>query len=280
MKGVTMNLKDKMVDFRRVDKSKYPELEGYSDKQVYENMIGCGGLYLATKMLRQMNIKKGDIILDLGCGLGTTSLYLARNFDITVIAVDFWNSPEVLIKKASSEGIQNRIIPLQIDITKGIPFAENYFDAIFCLNSLFMFGEKAEFLKNLLKTLKVGGTLCLGSECFNKEPDYKSVADVPKVYNFEYDWGVWEECFSKYHSPQWWSSLLTGTDMLSVTYCQETDDGAILWEDSALNYNDYYSNIISLGAMIPQERLADMALYGRQNDIHTTLFVLAGTKLL
>jgi SAM-dependent methyltransferase len=273
-----MNLKDKMIAFNRADKRKYPELEGYSNNQIYENMIGCGGLFLAANMLRQMNIKKGDVILDLGCGLGTTSLYLARNFDITVISVDFWNSPDVLVERASNEGLQNKIIPLQIDITKAIPFAENYFDAIFCLNSLFMFGEKPEFLKNLLKTLKIGGTFCIGSECFNQDPNYNSVADVPEVYNFECEWGVWEECFSKYHSPQWWSSLLSGTEMLNVTYCQEIDDGTILWEDSALNYDDYYCNILSLGAMIPKERLADIALYGKQNELHTTLFVLTGTR--
>ena len=273
-----MDLKDKMIGFRRIDKRKYPELDGYSDKQIYENMIGCGGLFLAAHMLRQMNIKKGDVILDLGCGLGTTSLYLARNFDITVISVDFWNPPEVLARKAFNEGLQNKIIPLQIDITKAIPFAENYFDAIFCLNSIFMFGDNSEFLKKLLNTLKIGGTFCLGSECFNQEPNYKSEAEIPAVYNFKYDWNVWTECFSKYHSPQWWSSLLTSTDMLSVNYCKEIDDGTILWEDSALNYDDYYSNIISLGAMIPQERLIDMALYGKQNELHTTLFVLTGRR--
>ncbi len=273
-----MNLESKMKDFRRIDKSKYPELAGYSDKQIYEDMIGCGGLFLASEMLRQMNIKKGDIVLDLGCGLGTTSIFLAKKFDITVVAVDFWNSPHSLAIKASKEGLANKIIPIQLDITQVMPFAESYFDHIFCLNSLFMFGDNLEFLRKLLKTLKIGGSFCLGSECFNEEPNYKNLSDVLEVYNFEYEWSIWEGCLSKYHSPEWWKSLLIQTDILDVTYCQELEDGRILWEDSALNYYDYYGNILSSKAMIPQERLVDTILYGKENSPHTTLYILAGIR--
>lgn len=273
-----MNLNELMKDFRIPDKRQYPELDGYSDNQIYENMIGCGGLFLATKMIRQMKLKKGDIVLDLGCGLGTTSIFLAKNFDITVIAIDFWNSPETLAKRAKEEGLTSKIIPIQLDITKVIPFANEYFDAIFCLNSLFMFGDDKDLLKKILNTLKIGGSFCVGSECFNQEPDYKNIENVPKEYNFEYDWEVWDICFSKYHCPEWWKSLITETNMLDVTYCNELDDGTIIWEDSALNYNNYYSEVQSSGAMIPQEKLVDLILYGKHNSPFITLYVLAGER--
>lgn len=273
-----MDLIEKLKEFRTTDRNVYPELIGYSKNQLYENMIGCGGLYLAAKMLRQMNIKKGDILLDLGCGFGTTSLFLAKYFDVTVIAADLWNPPEIIAEKALKENLSNRIIPICLDITQTIPFAENYFDAIFCMNSLFMFGDHVEFLSKLLKVLKPGGNFCLGSECFNQEPNYKNKDEVPKVYNFEWEWSVWESCFSKYHYPQWWESLFRKTNMLDISYCQELNDGVILWEDSAVNYYDYYSKVLSLGAMIPQERLVDMILYGKQNVPYTTLFILAGIR--
>jgi SAM-dependent methyltransferase len=274
-----MDTENLMKDFRRVNKIEYPELNGYQDYQIYEYMLGCGGLFLATQMSRYMKIKKGDIILDIGCGFGSTSIFLAKNFDVTVIAVDFWNSPEVLVKRAQKEGLTNKIIPIQLDITQTIPFAEGYFDAIFCMNSIFMFGENLEFLKRLLKTLKIGGSFGIGSECFNQEPNFKKLSDVPKVYNFKNNWSVWQECFSKYHCPEWWKSLLYKTNMLDIKYCKELDDGSILLEDAALNYFNYYSKILPSGAMISQERLIDIVLYGKRNLPYTTLYVLAGERM-
>lgn len=52
MKGSNMDLEYRIKDFRRPDKREYPELDSYSDNQIYEYMIGCGGLFLASKMTR------------------------------------------------------------------------------------------------------------------------------------------------------------------------------------------------------------------------------------
>ena len=54
--------------FRRLDSSDYPEVAEYSWNEIYgdgDNMAP-GGLYLATVMARAMNLKKGDIVLDIG----------------------------------------------------------------------------------------------------------------------------------------------------------------------------------------------------------------------
>ncbi|OPZ88327.1 MAG: Demethylrebeccamycin-D-glucose O-methyltransferase [Firmicutes bacterium ADurb.Bin419] len=229
-----------------------------------------------SEMVRLMNIKKGGIVLDLGCGLGAAALYLAKEFDVTVIAVDLWNSPETLAKKAYDTGYSNKVIPLQFDITKNIPFAESYFDAIFCLNSLFLFGSEPEFIKRLLRTLRTGGTFCIGSECFNREPDYEV---IPEVYNFNWDWNIWDGCCSNYHSPQWWYSLINNTGDIDIEYCEELKDGRVLFEDYALNYQEYMSkDVIETGAVIPQDKLAEQIRYGIEFGLHPTLYILKGIK--
>lgn len=50
-------------------------------------------------MVRQMNLKKGDIVLDLGCGFGSASIFLAKTYGVTVIAVDLWFSPSALTER-------------------------------------------------------------------------------------------------------------------------------------------------------------------------------------
>lgn len=271
-----MDLKEKMKGFRSPDTKEYPELQGYTKGQIYEDFIGCGGLYLVSKMARLMNIKKGGIVLDLGCGLGSAALFLAKKFDITIIAVDLWNSPQILAKRAYDAGYVQRIIPMQLDITKNMPFAQNYFDAIFCMNSLFMFGEEPDFLKRLFATLKTEGAFYIGSECFNKEPDY---AVIPEEYNFEWDWNIWDGCCSKYHSAKWWYSLIHGTGVLDIEYCEELDDGRVLFEDFALNYHDYIGkSIIETGAIVSQEKLTKQVQYGMEYGLYPTLYILKGVK--
>ena len=272
-----MAMLNRIIDNRR---EKYQELKGLSEAEIYNDFIGCGGLYLAAEMVRKMDLKKGDIVLDLGCGKGETSIYLAKNFGVTVVGVDYWNPAEQLQERAISNGLSDKIVPLQIDITQNIPFNENHFDAIFCMNSLFMFGENKEFLDRLIATLKVGGTLCVGSECFNKEPNFTSIEDVPMVYNFDWHWKVWEECYSKYHSPNWWKSHLGSIDCLEVKYCEELEDGRALFEDFAQNYDNYISKSIrDINAVVPKSMIVDQIEYGVKSGLYPTLYILTGIKI-
>jgi len=207
------------------------------------------------------------------------NIFLAKTFGVTVISVDLWSSPSDLSQRIITEGYSNEIFPLKFDITQQIPFAENYFDAIFCMNSLFLYGDDINFLKKLLGTLKFGGIFCVGSECFNIEPTWDNATEVPKEFNFNWNWDVWEYCGSKYHSPIWWKELLSSTNLLDITYCQELEDAIILYEDMAMNYHSYFSNkILSMGAMIPQDRIVDQILYGRINEISPSLFIMSGRK--
>lgn len=87
---------DIIASFNAPDRSRYPELDGYTRDELYEDFLGGGGLYLATRMVRTMHLRTGDIVLDLGCGKGTTSVFLAKHFGVNVIAVDLWTSATFL----------------------------------------------------------------------------------------------------------------------------------------------------------------------------------------
>ncbi|WDV48079.1 class I SAM-dependent methyltransferase [Clostridiaceae bacterium M8S5] len=274
-----MNIKEKLIDFRTIDIDQYPELKGYGKDKLYDNFIGTGGMYLVTKMFRHMNLKKGDIVLDLGCGFGTTSIYLAEQFDVTVIAVDLWQSPSKLKDRICDNKYYNKIIPLNLDIVENIPFADNYFDAIFCMNSFFIFGDNDSFIEKLLKTLKVGGTFCMGSECFNQEPNFNA-SSIPEVYNFNWKWNIWDICYSKYHSPSWWKSKLKQTKLLEIKYCEELEEGIVFYEDLVLNYYDYFDEeIISKGMIISQESIANQITYSRNKELYPTVFILSGRRI-
>jgi SAM-dependent methyltransferase len=105
-------IRDIIATFRVPDRSQYPELDGYTRDELYQDCSGGGGLYLATRMVRTMRLRPGDIVLDLGCGKGAASLFLARHLGVKVIAVDLWTPATFLNQKFTARGYRDQIVPL------------------------------------------------------------------------------------------------------------------------------------------------------------------------
>ena len=127
---------------RAPDRSRYPELDSYTRDELYADCFGGGGLYLAARMARTLSLHAGDSVLDLGCGKGETSIFLARHFGVKVVALDLWTSATFLNEKFTQRGYGGRIVPLNLDVTHALPFAENTFVAIFCMNSFNFYGAE------------------------------------------------------------------------------------------------------------------------------------------
>ena len=228
-----MDIFDIKNTFRTPNAEHYPELKGYSREAIYEGKMGPGGLYLAAQMSRLLSPAKGQRILDLGCGKGATSIFLAKQFDATVFAVDLWIKAEKLHEYISKHGLENRAIPLNMDVVEPLPFASEYFDAIFCMDAVHYFGLSADFWHHLLAHLKSGGRLCIGSPCFNAEFSERALANLPEVYDDGTD--LWPNEFSKYHSLGWWADLIEGTGLVKILDLKYLDDGEIYWEDDILD---------------------------------------------
>jgi SAM-dependent methyltransferase len=269
-----MDIQEATAGFRSVDREDYPELESYSREEIYDGHCGPGGLYLAAKMAKTMDLKDGDIVLDLGCGRGATSMFLARHFGVKVVALDLWTSANDLNEKLVDRECRDSILPLNMDITKPLPFADGYFDAIFSMNSFSFLGGSVDFLRHLLKHLRQDGRLCVGSECFNEEFTPQEIESPPEVFAWELPSGdnVWDDDFSKQHSPVWWESLFRDSGLLEVLECGELEDGGILLEDAVLY--DIEHNI----DLDDAKRYIDQIIYGFENSPHQSIFIITARK--
>lgn len=99
-----------------------------------------------------INIKKGDKILDIGCGTGIITPILAKRSEAQVLAIDI-SSQMIIEAKKKYSGNENMVY-------KNIDFyelEEKGFDWIVCHNAYPHFLDKEAFIKKLYDSLKENG---------------------------------------------------------------------------------------------------------------------------
>ena len=263
--------------FRPPDQAAYPELEGYSRNDIYRDFFGGGGLYLTVRMLRALNLQPGQKILDLGCGKGETTFYMAQHYEVQVKALDLWTSAEFLKKKFVDRGVSAQTSAIQMDATSPLPYAENEFDAIFCMNSFNFYGANPGFLAHLLKHLKPGGRLCIGSEVLSVEFTPEQLANPPYVYAFnlpapDEHVNVFTGDFITQHTPGWWRNFFQASKLMDVETCFELEDAEAIYQE--LVRYEYENNIDPFDVQICLDQLE----WGHTHEPHKSLFVLCARK--
>jgi len=265
-----MNIEEIKNKFRTPAMGDYPELQGYSRADIYNSKMGPGGLYLAAQIARRLNLSQGQRVLDLGCGMGASSIFLAKQYDVKVVAVDLWISATKLYQQFQKHGVEDLVVPLNLDVTGNLPFAEDYFDAIFCMDSVHYYGGTVSFWNHLFPHLKHAGRLGIGSPCFDQEFSLEILKALPSVYDDGTD--LWPDELSKYHSPAWWKEIIQNTDGMDVIESHELEDGVIYWEDDILN------NLEKGGSAEDAERDASQVSFREQGIPYLTHFVLYAEK--
>ncbi len=266
-----------LASFARPDRARYPELDEYSDDECYRDFFGGGGLYLAIEMLRTLRLRPGDLVLDLGCGKGATSIFLAKHYGVRVVALDLWTSEEFLNEKFKAQGYLDRIFAIQTDATLPLPFPQDYFDAIFCMNSFNFYGGNVSYLKHLLQHLKPGRQIGIGSEALTSEFTREQMEAPPSVYAFRLpppneSVNVFEDDFSKQHTPGWWKQLFQTSGLLNVECCRELEDADVIYQELVRYEHEHQIDPFDVQICLDQME------WGQTHQPRKTLFVLTARK--
>jgi SAM-dependent methyltransferase len=263
--------------FRPPERGAYPELDGDSRDSIYRDFFGGGGLYLAVRMLHFLNLQPGQKVLDLGCGKGESSVFMAKHYGVQVKALDLWTTAEFLTHKFVEWGVSGQTSAIQVDTTGPLPYTENEFDAIFCMNSFNFYGAKPGFLAHLLKHLKPGGRLCIGSEVLSAEFTQEQLASPPYVYAFNLpppneEVNVFTGDFITQHTPGWWKAFFETSGLMDVETCYALDDAEAIYQE--LVRYEYENNIDPCDVQICLDQLE----WGQTHQPHKSLFVLSARK--
>ena len=164
---------------------------------VYNNLMGPNCIRIAEELTSKIQISSNMRILDLGCGTGLTSIFLAKEFGAQVFAADLWEEPKNNYDRFKLFGLEDKIIPLHVD-AKDLPFSHKYFDIVFSIGAYSFFGTSATYLDtSLVPFVKSGGLIAV--EIPGLKVDFNSeVPDELKPF--------WHDDMNL-HSAKWWKDL-------------------------------------------------------------------------
>ena len=189
-------------------------------------MMGPNAMRISEEMASYLDINQSMRILDLGCGCGLSTLLLAQKYGATVFAADLWISPTDNAERFQAFGLTDKAIPLSVDATEGLPFAQGYFDLLFTVGAYQYFGDTKEMLPSLIPYVKKGGYIAVAVNGINYEFG-KNVPDEMKPF-----WN--DEVERTIHSLAWWKSLWEaekGIEIVDVREMRCCKQGWAEWLD-------------------------------------------------
>lgn len=187
-------------------------------------MLGPNAMWLIEILCEKMDLKPGMRVLDMGCGMGLTSIFLAKEFGVTVFANDLWISPTDNYHRFVEIGVDNMVFPIHAEAHE-LPYAENYFDAAISIDAYHYFGTDEIYLPNYYsKLVKQGGQFGIVSPGLSREFS-NGLPEPMKAH--------WEPDMYCFHSAKWWHELWQKTGMVDVTYADTIEDGKEIWRATA-----------------------------------------------
>ena len=135
---------------------KDPEKVGHRDLWPYDQLHGRGLLATREHAVRA-GIRPGLHVLDLGCGIGGSSRYLAAESGCRVTAIDltpeFVETARALNRRC---GLADRIEVRQASAL-ALPLPDAAFDHVWCHNVTMNIGDKTGLAREVVRVLKPGG---------------------------------------------------------------------------------------------------------------------------
>lgn len=189
-----------------------------------ETMMGPNSVRVLEELFDKypLQLAPNDLILDLGCGKGLTSLVIAKETGARVYANDLWISAEENGKRFAQWGVGEQITPVCED-ANNLHFDEKQFDALVSIDSYHYFaGYEGFFQEKIMPFVKDGGIVLIGIPGLKNE--YSDRAE-----ELLSNW-LGDEAYM-FKSPKTWKKLIGSNDRIESVITWEMDCFSKAWDE-------------------------------------------------
>jgi ubiquinone/menaquinone biosynthesis C-methylase UbiE len=140
--------------------------------------------------LENMNIRENEAVLEIGFGNGKFfSKLFAKVRNVKIWGIDFSKEMVSLATRNNHSSIKDGTLNLQLGSSDNLPFANDSFDKVFCINVIYFWDQPEKHLSEVHRVLKPDG------EFFDAIRSKETFSHLPAAdYNFtlynENEWKI------------------------------------------------------------------------------------------
>ncbi|XP_037036442.1 phosphoethanolamine N-methyltransferase 1-like [Bradysia coprophila] len=136
--------------------------------------VSTGGENTTKEFVAQLNLKEGDEVLDIGCGIGGSAFYMARTYKVNVHGIDL-SANMIGMAKEYREEMEDSVrknVNFEVSDITVKSFEPGTFDVVYSRDSILHIRDKEQLFANCFKWLKPGGRLMISDYCHGDKDEH------------------------------------------------------------------------------------------------------------
>ncbi len=167
-----------------------------------QSVLHPGGFNATDMLLAQCSLSSDSRVLDIACGKGTTSIYIAKKYGCSVVGIDI---SQELIEQGRELVRRQRVenlVTLQVGDACSLPYDDSEFDCAISQSVLILVPVKETAVAEALRVVKSGGKAGWIELSWKKNPTQELLDTISNIISEPWMINImtfeqWEKLFGK-----------------------------------------------------------------------------------